>query len=161
MPRKEYFELYIKTTESSYGGEPESDDQWCHHSDVVRTVSFDSVSRNRGSGFWGCGESFEVSKEVFNSDRVYLVIVRYSDGGTFGRTVGNWHVQDAFVDEESALKLASSILDRTYEKENPQAYKPWIGYFSGLEDVEVHCFTVRDNPGNPSSSNHGPSVIYH
>lgn len=153
--RKKSFELYIKTTESSYGGEPESNEQWCHHSDVVRTVSFDSVCRTCSSGFWGRSESFEVSEEVFNSDRVYLVIVRYQNGGTFGRSLGNWHIQDAFADEQSALKLASSILDKSYEKENPQAYKPWVGYFERLEDVEVHCFTIHEN--HP----HNPSVIYH
>lgn len=155
------WELYIKTTESSYGGEAESDEEWCHHSDIVREVSFDSVSRQKGSGFFSCGESFEVSEEVWNSEKVYLVIPRYSDGGTFGRTVGYWCIQGAYADEASALKLARSIQGKNFKAEYPEmasAYMPWEGYFSGLQDVEVHCFTIRDGSNDQEGD---PSVRYH
>jgi hypothetical protein len=152
--------LYIHTTETSSGGEPESDDRWCHHSDIVKAVSFNSVSRKRSDGFWPSGDSFEVSEEVYKAPKVFLVIVRYFDGGTFGRTCGCWHIQGSFTTEKEALALAASIRDRSYEKEWEKQHKkgyhylPWQGYFSGLEGVEVHCFPVQDEPVNSS-------VIYH
>lgn len=138
--------LYISTTETSTGGEPESDDEWCHHSDTVRSVSFDSVSRNP-QGFWGCGTSFEVSQEVYESDKVFLVIVRYSDGGTFGRTTGNWEILGSFLTEQEALTMATSIEDGTMEKNSKYPYAlPWVECFNSLEDVEVHCFLFKTQP---------------
>lgn len=148
--------LYISTTEDSHGGEPESDEEWCHHSDVVKSVSFDSVSRNP-QGFWGCGSGFEVSPEVYEAEKVFLVIVRYYDGGTFGRTTGNWEVMGSFLTEQEALSMADSIEDGTMEKNSKQPYSlPWVGYFNGLEGVEVHCFTILDATGNKSRR-----VTYH
>lgn len=146
--------LYLHTTESSTGGEPESDEEWCYHSDIIMSVSFDAVSRANNS-FWSAGRSFEVSKEVFEADEVFLVIVRFSDGGTFGRTRGYYNVQGAFLTENEALQFAESIENGTYVKEVKQAreksrfgsydiYIPWVGYFSSLEGVEIHCFRIRD-----------------
>lgn len=158
--------LYLHTTESSTGGEPESDDRWCYHSDLVMKVSFDSVSRSHNA-FWGCGCSFDVTEEVFKADQVFLVIVRYYDGGTFGRTCGNYKVQGSFLTEKEALDFAESIENGTYEKEAEKArkksksvfggpYMPWVGYFSGLEGVEVHCFSVQNEPKNKNRN-----IIYH
>jgi hypothetical protein len=158
--------LYISTTEHSHGGEPEDDGEWAHHSDVVKSVSFDSVSRNP-QGFWGCGSGFEVSPEVYKAEKVFLVIVRYYDGGTFGRTCGNWKVMGSFLTEQESLDFAESIENGTYEKEVKKTrkksrsffggpYMPWIGYFSGLEGVEVHCFTIQDAIGNKNRR-----VTYH
>jgi hypothetical protein len=159
--------LYLHTTESSTGGEPENDEKWCHHSDILKAVSFNSVSRSNNS-FWGCAQSFDVTEEVFKADQVFLVIVRYYDGGTFGRTCGNYNVQGSFLTEKEALDFAESIENGTYQKEAEKArkksksnffggpYMPWVGYFSGLEGVEVHCFTVQNESGNKSRN-----IIYH
>lgn len=149
--------LYISTTETSTGGDPEDpDDQWTHHSDIIRTVSFDSVSRN-SQGFWGCGSGFEVSEEVYKADKAFLVIARYYDGGTFGRTCGNWEIMGSFLTEKEAMAMADSIEDGTMEKNSKTPYcLPWVGYFNGLEDVEVHCFTIQDATGNKNRR-----VTYH
>lgn len=153
--------LYISTSESSYGGEPESNDEWCHHSDITRHVTFNAVFRKKGSGFWASAGYFEVSDEVFNSDQVYLVIVRYRDGGTFGSTTGNWHIQKAFTNPEDAKALASSIRNGSYEKEMNRKhgqynhYMPWVGHFSRLEGVEIHCFKIKNDEDEDSG------VIFH
>lgn len=155
--------MYIHTTSSSEGGEPESNEEWCHHSDVVTTVSFNCVTRNSGSGFWACGDSFEVSQQVFQAEKVFLVIVRYYDGGTFGRTTGLWRIQEAFTTGAEALLFAEKIRSGEYEKECEEKsgrynhYLCWTGYFAGLEDVEVHCFSVKDEPASLGQT----KVIYH
>ena len=151
--------LYIHTTESSVGGEAESDERWCHRSDIVKSVSFNSVSRTSES-FWSHGSSFEVSEDVYKSDYVFLVIVRYYDGGTFGRTTGLWRIQDSFLDEKAALDLAKSIRDGSYEKEirkTKDRYVSccWTGYFAGLEDVEIHRFPIADKSIN------NERIVYH
>jgi len=153
--------LYISTSESSYGGEPESNEEWCHHSDIVKTVTFNSVFRKKGEGFWASAGYFKVSDEVFNSDQVYLVIVRYRDGGSFGSTTGNWHIQQAFTNPEDAKALATSIRNRSYEKEMDRKhgqyvhYMPWVGYFCGLEGVEIHCFKIKDDAEDSGIIFHG------
>ena len=130
--------LYMNVTERSSGGEAESDEEWSHHSDVVLDVQFISVYRNKKDGFFP-SYSFEVSEEIYNSDKVFLVIPRYFDGGTFGRTCGYWKVEGAFLTETEALEMSRQIETGTYKKGQ---FLSWNGYFAGLEGVEVHCFTI-------------------
>lgn len=158
----ERYSLYLDTTETSTGGHPESDDEWCHHSDIVLSVTFNHVYRNKNSeSFWG-GSSFEVTEEVYRASRVYLAIVRYSDGGTFGRTVGYWEVMGAFKTEAEAVAMTTSIDKGTFKTDYPhlaRPYMPWEGYFSGLQGTEVHSFPILDiSPGN---GRHGTKVVYH
>lgn len=156
----ERYELFIDTTEDSYGGEAESDDEWCHHSDIVKTVEFNCVYRKKNSkSFWG-GTSFEVTEEVYKAPRVFLAIVRYSDGGTFGRTVGYWEIMGAFTTEAEALAMTASIEGGTFKTDYPhlaRSYMPWEGYFSGLQGTEVHSFPILDEGPSPGAS----KVIYH
>lgn len=135
--------LYIYTEESSYGGEAESDEEWCHYSDVVLEVTFHGVSRKPREEFFPTG-SFEVEDDVFNAERVFLVIPRYYSGGTFGRTCGYWCVEGVFKTPEEAEALAKAIRGKDY-KSKTRDYLPWVGYFEGLEDVEIHSFPIKDD----------------
>lgn len=135
--------LYICTRESSTGGEPESDEKWCHHSDIIMTVEFLGVTREKPDGFFPC-ESMEVSDEIYDAERIYLVIPRYYSGGTFGRTCGYWCVEGVFKTPEEAEALAKAIRGKNYNSKS-RGYLPWVGYFEGLEDVEIHSFPIRNS----------------
>lgn len=75
------------------------------------------------------------------------MIVRYSDGGTFGKTCGNWKIMGSFLTEQEAVAMADYIEDGTMEKNSEHPYSlPWVGYFNRLEGVAIHCFTINDTP---------------
>lgn len=145
-------QLYLTTKESSTGGEPEDDGRWARRSDIIVTVDFISVSREKPEGFFSCATAHEVSEEVYNAEQVFLVIPRFFDGGTFGTTRGNWTVQEVCLTEEQAISIADSIRNKTYKGDG---YLAWTGYFAGLEDVEIHCFKIKDK------STKGNRVTYH
>lgn len=85
---------------------------------------------------------------------VTVVVVRYTDGDTFGTTSGCWAVAGAFVEYQKATELNSYIqsLTREYETKQNRSFTDtydllrkecqcsisWLGYFNRLEDVEIH-----------------------
>lgn len=156
----ERYELFIDTTEDSTGGVALSNEEWCSYSDIVKTVEFNCVYRKRNPDSFWAGHSFEVTEEVYKAPRVFLAIVRYSDGGTFGRTVGYWEIMGAFTTEAEALAMTNSIEGGTFKTDYPhlaRSYMPWEGYFSGLQGTEVHSFPILDVGPSPGAT----KVIYH
>lgn len=120
------------------------------------SVAFHSLTRERpdNGGFFTSHHSLDVPPQVFNHpDYVYLVVVRYSDGGTFGHTTGYWHVSLVTTDRDEALKMETAIRANTLPKEG--VYKPWEGYFSSLEDVEIHGFKISDTVAGGRIHFHG------
>ena len=81
--------LYLGYTSTSTGGEAESNEQWASHSPRYIKVKFTSLSRESGTFF---GHNIVVTDEVYAADEVYLIVVRYQDGDTFGTSHGNWTV---------------------------------------------------------------------
>ena len=125
--------LYLSYQSSTQGGELQQDS--IYRNPAYISVTFKSVAREK-NGFFA--HDFEVSEEVFNAERVFLVIPRYQDGNSFGTTHGNWEVWAAIATEDEALKIREAIVEDTLT----DAYPPWKGYFSTLEDVEIHCFRI-------------------
>lgn len=97
---------------------------------------------------------------------VYLLIVRYEDGGTFGCTTGNWHIEHIGLSESEALEIKRRIEgdDRYYHEAKyyygknkkpytssytgSHGYKPWQGFFEKLERVEIHAFKLNKTQSN-------------
>lgn len=132
--------LYITYDSSQEGGEPESDDEWCTFSDEHRTfslencyLSFDEKSRSRFEYF-----AHEVPFNVEKGDDIYLLVVRYSSGSTFGNIYGCHHIVDIYSSKEEAYKVEETIRNGTYS-----GYKCWEGYFESLEDVSVESLVVK------------------
>ena len=69
---------------------------------------------------------------------VYVVIVRYTTGDSFGITHGAWCVEGVYAEKDEANKVYKSILDNTYE-----GYKEWEGYFEHLESAQVETFKIK------------------
>jgi hypothetical protein len=82
--------------------------------------------------------------------KLYLVVVRYTDGGTFGSTKGYWTVKGIFKDDDSAHAFKKLVEDgkcpkRTYESHDgsiEEMHHEWEGYFASLDGVEVHRLEV-------------------
>lgn len=147
--------LYLGYKTSSSGGQQESDEPYSCRSPEYITVTFTSLSRESGTFF---GHNIEVADEVF------IVVVRYRDGDSFGSSHGNWTVWAATATEAEAIKIAGSITDGSLVKEEEKAkgrvYFPWTGYFNGLEGVEVHGFRVATKPPEDTSE-FGVTVFRH
>ena len=138
--------VYLHYKENRSGGEPIPGDDWCRRPGYIE-VSFNALTKTPGTGsFFTEHTSLEVTDKVYDcEDYVYLVIVRYSDGNTFGTTYGHWDVYLVTTDQKEAADMGESIRNNTLPK---GARKPWDGYFSSLEDVEIHAFKLKgESPG--------------
>lgn len=85
--------------------------------------------------------SVETIDTYFNpmvGDKVYLVIVRYSTGDTFGTTFGEWKIIGIFKTETESELVRFDIENGTYK-----GSKPWQGYFERLESVDVFPMTIN------------------
>lgn len=110
-----------------------------------------STDAKDGRGWSRYNESIDVEFEPVTGAEVFLVVVTYSDGDTFGSSSGNVSVVGCYEEEAEADSIASDIraddtdADREYrrnikrsKKERFTGYKSWTGYFNSLEGVEVH-----------------------
>jgi len=94
---------------------------------------FTTPSDDRGWNKYNeeCNVSFDPT------DIVYVVVVTYQTGDTFGYSTGNVSIVDVFNEEETACEVAASIREKTFP-----GYTPWNGYFEALESVRVHKFKL-------------------
>ncbi len=143
MEKKEELKrLYVEYYESSAGGEAlEPEERWSQREDTVKEVEFKRLHREppKHRFFY---DSIEVSNEgLLALDTLWLAVVRYSTGDTFGRTTGCW----ALVGVAPTYKIAEAMLEEATKptKEGDyKNYKPWEGYFESLTDTEIHKLDV-------------------
>jgi hypothetical protein len=66
---------------------------------------------------------------------LWVVVARYSDGGTFGSTSGYGSIEGVYDTRKEAQARADEL-----EKggSSRKGYTPWTGYFSDFEGVEIH-----------------------
>lgn len=83
---------------------------------------------------------------------VYVVIVKYDTGDSFGKSNGHFYAEGVYHTEEEATEIASLINKSRnvgYDKESPYRkktgrYEPWRGYFERLNGAKIHIFKVRE-----------------
>lgn len=102
-------------------------------------------------------KKFEVDAKP--GDIVFVVVVVYSTGSTFGRDEGNSQAVGVYKDPAQAKKVAQAI-ERNSEHTHSNNYNPprdytievdgeeiycgsWVGYFESLERVVVETEVVR------------------
>lgn len=79
-------------------------------------------------------ETVEVDFTPKSGEKVYIIVVRYSTGDSFGRSNGHWHIEGAYNDRDEAEAIGKRIAHGNYKKDS---YLPWNGYFEHLEEVSV------------------------
>ncbi len=108
-------------------------------------------------------ETYENEFNLKKGDVGYLIVVRYSTGGTFSSSSGKGHIEKMCQTAEKANQIKNLILadDKHYRNNRHGAgielkapiycnensykgYKCWQGYFERLEDVEIIKFTVKE-----------------
>ena len=132
----EKFEVYLRYESSTYGGavcagEDPNKRYVCHEPTHTEFTPTGIVLEQPG---WS--ESIQVDFDPSKCDTLYVVIVRYSSGGTFGTSHGHWHVIGAYKTYIQAMKVEKTIPDK-YKGD-----KPWEGYFESFEKVGIERLDV-------------------
>jgi hypothetical protein len=103
-------------------------------------------------GSW-YGDSVVSLPGIHVGDTIYVVVVDYESGNTFGRYGGYYQILDAFTSNEDAEALCS--LARAYDTaekrnytesltyKNKEYYASWKGYFESTNSIDIWAVTVR------------------
>lgn len=157
-----YFEVVERCTNDYHDGEEYGKWERSYDSSLTK------ISRNKDLLDKWNFEAYRVNDEVYNAQNLYVVIVEYSTGDTFGRSDG--HLAIAFVTEnaDEAVECKNAILEqdgyeyehaysfrektdkkpkwdeqfRDHPKNVRQGYAPWNGYFERIESVDVMFLPV-------------------
>jgi hypothetical protein len=136
------YPLYLTYEERTYGGSPiNPEDSWPDYEDAHVEFYPRGLFKNREvAGLFPQGlMKDEVHGEFNAGDPAFMLVVRYETGNTFGRTLGYWHIEGVYQSRDFAEAIKKSIEDDTYDVK----YKPWIGYFERLENVEIYPMVVE------------------
>jgi len=131
-----YSEWHIGGGEICAGQE---NDSWPSYEDNIRGFSVDSITLENVTPYHK--ELAVVLPEKLPVG-LWVVVARYYDGGTFGSTSGYGSIEGVFETDVEAQEMEQKI---RIGKAPGEGYKPWAGYFSGLEDVEVHLVALVKN----------------
>lgn len=136
---EEKFKVYLLYEESTHGGEVCEGDEnsnWPSYEDEYN--EFYPKGLRLKPPEWS--ETIEVDFDPSGLDHLYVVVVRYSSGSTFGSTYGHWYIEGAYKAYDKAKKIEMAISKGTGKYD--RAYMPWEGYFESLEGVTVERLDV-------------------
>lgn len=68
---------------------------------------------------------------------MYIVVVRYSDGDSFGRADGHWEILFNSVNKSEAKKFFEDFSSDTHI-----GRKPWDGNFAHYQNIEFHALQI-------------------
>lgn len=88
-------------------------------------------------------ECIDVPFEVNEGDEITVVIVIYTDGGTFGQTHGYHSVVGAYKTVKEAEQVAKDVYDNRQSGYDNRNYKPWLGYLSYIDEIITPTFVVK------------------
>jgi hypothetical protein len=127
--------VYIEYDETREGGDAlEPAERWTSHTDVNVDVKFIRLHREmpKNRFFY---DSIELpNKKMLKMDKLFLAVVRYGTGDTFGHTNGAWYV----VGIAPTYKIAEAMLEEETKPSPKGSYKQWEGYFESLDGTEIH-----------------------
>lgn len=129
-----YKEEYVSGGEICEGQE---NDPWPSHEDTIydfETVDVTLVNTNPYH------ETLEIELPSPLPQGLWTVVARYSDGDTFGSSVGHGSIEGVFLTEDEALARAQEIQNGG---KSIYGYTRWDGYFAGLEGVDVKLVPLR------------------
>ena len=155
-------ELHLSYERTESGGQPLSNEKWSDRSPTVITFTPQSIHLERDDVPSWRNETIKCAfEEAKRGDNVFVVIVRYRDGDTFGYSTGNYSFWGVYKDVERAHKLKKLIQEDarhgdSYKQDAKDREKvikslassdyvslyDWRGYFNGLESVEIHPMVV-------------------
>ena len=141
--------LYLDYREYRSGGEicegEDPDYEYASHEDEhIDFCPLYIYTKRTKALSWNAEEISEgVHGDFKSGDSVYLAVIRYGTGSTFGCTCGQWKIEGVFSSKELAeTHLAEVLKDASKSLEG---YCYWDDYFGGYEDSEVYPLIVDEN----------------
>lgn len=130
---KEPVRVYIEYRENRSGGAAhDPDDEWTSYDDIDIEVKFIRLYREPPKNRFFYDSIKLPDERMLKMNKLFLAVVRYGKGDTFGHTNGAWYI----VGIAPTWEIAQAMLD---EETAPGAKnKPWQGYFESLESTEIH-----------------------
>lgn len=139
---KEPKRIYVEYNESESGGELlEPEERWSSRADTIKEVEFLRLHRAPPENRFFYDSIELVNDDLLKLDHLFLAVVRYSTGDTFGHTEGAW----ALVGVAPTYEIAKLMLEeatKPAEKGDYKNYRAWEGYFESLTDTEIHELRV-------------------
>jgi hypothetical protein len=126
--------LYIDYEECRTGGEALEEGPYASRADTIIELTVNSVAFGRNPGFFP-HDSIEVDEARAKSEKLYLTVLRYGDGDSFGHSDGNVAFLDAHKSLEKAL-LYDPIRDN-------RTYYDIHGYFNSFGCLEIYECDMR------------------
>lgn len=125
------YKVYLLYEDGDSGGGVRAGDEneaWPNYENVHH--HFKPTGLKRKAPSWS--ETIEIDFDPKGLEHLYVVVVRYSSGCTFGNSYGHWEIIGAYKTYNKAEKMEMSIPDNGYS-----GSKPWKGYFEAFEGVSV------------------------
>ncbi len=142
--------IYIAYDESISGGEicaGQENDIWPSYEEQVVDLSLLYASLTPPSDPHFDIETIEPDANFEYAKCVYVVLVRYYDGDTFGSTTGLHKIMGVYADNKDAECIRDAIKGKYYDSKQNRGSgydgNPWTGYFAGLESVDVVRLTLQ------------------
>lgn len=136
------FKVFITYDETRSGGDKiDPNDRWSNRE--LEDIDFTPIAlyaMAKGE-YWVETIEVDFDPQKYIGKKIDVVLVRYSDGDTFGRTDGHWYAVGAYPAEtKDAGNVAKAIELNKYTGD----YLPWNGYFARLSWVDIHSFTLQE-----------------
>ena len=130
--------VYVEYDRTESGGEAiDPGERWSNRTDRVVEVDFVRLHRESPEHRFFYDSIVINHPDMLKLDKLFLAVVRYSTGDTFGRTTGEF----SLVGLAPTYQIAQAMLDEatTPSKQGDyKSYKPWEGFFERLEGTEIH-----------------------
>jgi len=129
-----YKETYLSGGEVCEGQENEA---WPSYEDTEQAFDLIGISKENVTPYH---QQFLVripkstGQEPWAQQGLWVVVVRYSDGGSFSSTNGYGFIEGVFVSKDEAETVAERLRKGGACRDG---YNPWEGYFASLIGVEV------------------------
>lgn len=136
-----YIPVYINKSTSEHGGDRiDPSDRWSNRTDRVIETTYHYLSIKKDKNDMFSHLEFFITEEEAKSKFLYLATVTYTDGDTFGQTLGYMYEAGVFVDEESASNHLNSFVKKDKNKDFNDClnWYPWDGYFSRILSYEIY-----------------------
>jgi hypothetical protein len=143
MAEEKYY-LYLVYEDYRTGGkicEGQENESWPSYKDVNITTNFISLHKTQQGTNRFFYDAIEVNKNLLKEKNLYLAIVFYFDGGTFGRTCGYHHIVGLYKSPDEAKQATDNVVNSSVDR---KGYYPWVDYFAGLESTGIFLLLVLD-----------------
>lgn len=138
MEKKEDRVWVVYDSDSIGGVTLNPEDRWSERSPKYTTLEIKGLYKEQPKDKFYC-PSLEVDPHILDCDVVFLVVVRFQTGDTFGTSHGEFHFYSVRSTEEETRVDIRDIK----EAKKPGVYRPWDGYFERLEEIEVHQMPLQ------------------